>query len=80
MYNSEIPEYPIFQARPKYSVKLFSIVVCMVQETTRRNPRKDHLGRFLGEGGGRGHALRLSHIMECECGRYFLIQFLYRIV
>ena len=61
MYDSRIPEYPIFQPALKYSVALFSILVCMDQEATRVNPRKGHLGRDLGGHGGGGHALRLWH-------------------
>ena len=61
MYDSGITEYPIFQPTLKYSVALFSILVCMVEEATRLSPRKAHLGRDLDEHGGRGHAFRLWH-------------------
>ena len=48
MYDSGIPEYPIFQPTLKYSVALFSILVCMVEEATRLSPRK--VGRTWGQG------------------------------
>ena len=61
MYDSGITEYPIFQPTLKYSVALFSILVCMVEEVNRLSPRNAHLGRDLGGHGVRGHALRLWH-------------------
>ena len=45
MYDSGIPEYPIFQPTLNYSVAVFSILVCMVQEATRLSPRNTHLHR-----------------------------------
>ena len=70
-YDSEIPKYPIFQVSLKYSVVLFSIPVCMVQEATRLNPRKDHLDKFLGQGAYPQIALDYGMRMW----RHFLIQF-----
>ena len=76
MYDSGIPEYPIFQPTLKYSVALFSILVCKVQEATRLSSRKAHLGRDLGGTWGQGAC---PQIMACK-SRWILIQFFYHIV